>query len=278
MAHYSSSFRLVRKKIKQKFHTQIHNALGIGCVVLIFIFSNSVLSAQDKNKEGITLRVASAANFYPTLKKIAQAYEKTSNNKISIIRGSTGKLYAQIMRGAPYDIFFSADSARIKKLIDLNRTHDVANNISSFVYAKGKIVLWKPAAITDMQLKKILFEGAFNKLAIANPKTAPYGRASVEALKKLNLYSAVKNKLVYGENIAQVMQFVQTGAADIGIVAKSYTKNNVSWDINGENYTPIRQSVTILKQSNKVTVAKEFLRYLNRLEIKQIIINDGYGI
>ena len=251
---------------------------GLHYVGLMFMFSSAVFAGKARDVDSVTLRIASAANFYPTLKKIAQAYEKETHHKISIIRGSTGKLYAQIMRGAPYDIFFSADSTRIEKLVTLNKTLEYTNGFSSFVYANGKIVLWKPAAINHAQLEKILFKGNFNTLAIANPKTAPYGRASVEALKNLHIYDKVKNKLVYGENIAQVMQFVQSGGADIGIVAKSYVKDDVAWVIQNQYYSPIRQSVAILKQSTKVAVAKDFLDYINQSKIKKLIINDGYDI
>lgn len=247
-------------------------------LLFVFINSSTVYSDEVGDKKTVALRIASAANFYPTLKKITKNYEASSNNKITIIRGSTGKLYAQIVRGAPYDIFFSADSVRIDKLVEQGKTIDYENNKSSFVYAIGALALWKPNANNSQQLEKLLKSGKFNKLAIANPKIAPYGRASIEALKALNIYKVVKQKLVYGENIAQVMQFVQSGAADIGLLAKSYISQDNAWDISSRYHNPIKQKVAILKQSQKKEIAKDFLQYFNRPEIQNMIKNDGYKI
>ena len=224
------------------------------------------------------IRIATAANFYPTLNRIKQSYEAITDNKVIIIRGSTGKLYAQIIQGAPYDIFFSADSARVDKLVKLGKSIDYEKNKSSFVYATGQLALWRPDAESSQQLREILNQGDFNKLAIANPKTAPYGKASVEALKAMELYSEVKQKLVYGENISQAMQFVQSGAADIGFVARSYANNDIYWEIDHYLHQSIKQKVLILKQARDVETAKAFLQYMQSPAIKKLIINDGYGL
>jgi len=220
------------------------------------------------------LRVATAANFYLTLNKIKQLYEEKTGHKIVIIRGSTGKLYAQIIRGAPYDLFFSADSARADRLVSKGKS---ADNISE-VYAVGQLVLWRPDVNSSQQLRKILVSGNFKKLAIANPKTAPYGKASIEALKSLELYEAVKNKLVYGENISQVVQFVQSGAADIGLVSRSYVNHDIYWEVAPYLHQPINQKMLILKQTKQPLLAKDFFNFLHSNAVRKIIEGDGYQL
>ena len=226
----------------------------------------------------VELRVASAANFYPTLKKIKHNYEAITDNKIIIIRGSTGKLYAQIMQGAPYDIFFSADARRVDTLLKKRKGLEGDNSKTSFVYARGKLALWRADADSSQALREKLISGDFNKLAIANPRTAPYGKASVEVLKELELYEEVKHKLVYGENISQTMQFVQSGAADIGLVARSYVINDMYWEIDSYLHKAIEQKVILLKQSNQIETASEFLEYIQSPAIKKLIRADGYDL
>jgi len=226
----------------------------------------------------VELRIATAANFYPTLNKIKQNYEAITDNKIVIIRGSTGKLYAQIMQGAPYDIFFSADAKRIDNLVKKGKALEIDGSEKSFVYARGKLALWRADADSSQELREKLNSGDFNKLAIANPKTAPYGKASIEALKEMEIYEEVKHKLVYGENISQAMQFVQSGAADIGLVARSYVINDMYWEIDSYLHKPIKQKVILLKQTKQLETAKEFLQYIQSPAIKKLIKADGYDL
>ena len=238
---------------------------------LLMMFVSSTTSAVE-------IRVATAANFYPTLKKIQKSYEAITDNKITIIRGSTGKLYAQIMQGAPYDIFFSADAKRIDNLVKKGKAVEIEANKRSYVYAKGKLALWRADADSSQQLREKLHSGDFSKLAIANPKTAPYGKASIEALKEMELYQEVKHKLVYGENISQTLQFVQSGAADIGFVAKSYVINDIYWGIDSYLHKPITQKVILLKQTKQMETAREFLQYIQSPAIKKLIRADGYDL
>lgn len=224
------------------------------------------------------IRIATAANFYPTLKKITQSFEEITLNKVMIIRGSTGKLYAQIVKGAPYDIFFSADSDRVDKLVRKGKSLEYETGKNSFVYAIGRLALWQADAESSQQLRELLITGNFNKLAIANPKIAPYGKASIEALKEMELYEEIKHKLVYGENISQTLQFVQSGAADLGLVARSYVNTDIHWEIDSYQHKPIKQKVVLLKQSKQIETAKEFLQYLQSPAIKKIISSDGYSL
>lgn len=236
-----------------------------------------VLCLMPGLSQATELRLAAAANFYPTLKKIKINYEAITGNELTIIRGSTGKLYAQIVHGAPYDIFFSADSSRVDKLVKQGKTIDIDEQQKSIIYAVGKLAVWKPDVDSSQELREQLEKGQFNKLAIANPRTAPYGRATVEVLKAMELYQLVKPKLVYGENIAQTMQFVQSGAADLGFIALSYAKHDVHWEIDTYFHKPINQKAAVLKQSQQPEVAKEFLLYMQSPAIQKIIIADGYA-
>jgi len=243
-------------------------------LLAILILTPLVCNGANSNVE---LRIATAANFYPTLLKIKRSFEAITNHKLTIIRGSSGKLYAQIMQGAPYDIFFSADTARPDKLIKQGKTRDIDKNNTSLIYALGRLVLWRPDADSSQQLREQLTKGDFKKLAIANPKTAPYGKASIQALKAMELYEEVKPKLVFGENISQTLQFVQAGAAGLGLVARSYVINDIHWEIDSYLHKPVNQKVVILKQTRHLNIAREFLQFIQSPAMQKIITMDGYG-
>lgn len=220
------------------------------------------------------IRVASAANFYLTLNKIAEKFTAETGHKIVIIRGSTGKLYTQIINGAPYDIFLSADSARADRLVEEGKTLDG----KSIVYAIGLLALWMPDAGSAQQIENTLMQMSFNKLSIANPKTAPYGKAAVEALSTLKIYDTVKNKLVYGENISQALQFVESGAATIGFVARSNVIDDIYWPVDASLHQPIEQKMVLLKQAKEKSTAIQFMQYMQTKEIKKLIELDGYTL
>jgi len=246
------------------------------CYLLLVsaIASASNSQAEAKKPDSVVLRVATAANFYRTLTKLKQLYEKQSAHKIVIIRGSTGKLYAQIIRGAPYDIFLSADSLRAEKLVQKGKSLEGR----SWVYATGQLALWRADADSSLQLREQLESGNFEKMAIANPRTAPYGKASIETLKSMELYESVKSKLVYSENILQAYQFVQSGAADIGLVSRAYVNHDMHWEVDTWLHQPIRQKVLILKQTTQPEQAKAFIDFLLSSDGKKIIAADGYQI
>lgn len=226
------------------------------------------------NSFAAEIRLASAANFYPTLNKIKLQFEKNTGHKLTIIRGSTGKLYAQIVRGAPYDIFFSADSVRPEKLVSQGKSYKQQSGI----YAIGLLALWKPDLDSSQEIREQLMSGKFNKLAIANPRTAPYGKAAVQALKAMELYQQVKNKLVYGENISQTLQFVQSGAADMGLVARAHVKHDMYWEIDSYFHQPIVQKYVILKQSKHPELAMAFIQFMQTPDIQSLIRADGYQL
>jgi len=236
-------------------------------IFVLLLFFSLLVKAEE-------LRIAVASNFYSTLSLIKNQFEDVYDDKLIIIKGSTGKLYAQIKHGAPYDVYMAADIKRPELL----EQQELTLKNSRYMYASGLLALWSKKYKGDVlkQLKK----GAFNKLAIANPKTAPYGFAAKEVLSKMELENKVKSKMVYGENIAQTFQFVQSGSADLGFVALSYVKqtNNQYWQVPENLYTPLKQQMVILKSSKNKKLAIKFMEFIKRKNIKEMIKHQGYTI
>ena len=234
--------------------------------MIVMCFSLSVRAEE--------LRVAVAANFCSTLSLIKKEFEKIHDDKLVIIKGSTGKLYAQIKHGAPYDVYMAAD---INRPYLLEKQQMILEN-SRYTYASGLLVLWSKKNKKNVLDK--LKKGDFNKLAIANPKIAPYGQAAMETLSALGLQGSVKKKMVYGENIAQTFQFVQSGGIQLGFVALSYVKQNYKnyWQVPENMYTPLKQQMVILKSSKKKQTAQKFMAFIKRKNIQQIIRQQGYHL
>ena len=207
------------------------------------------------------LNVAAASDLKFAMTELAAAYEKQSGVKLNLVFGSSGNFLAQIHNGAPYDLFFSADELSPRKLneagISLSGTFQQ--------YAIGRIVLWAPAdAKVDPSESgwRSLLDPGVQKIAIANPDHAPYGRAALEALKNSGYYDQVKDKLVFGENVAQAAQFVQSGNAQIGILAQALiSAPNFGpghfWEIPRQLYTPLEQYVVALKNPGNGNPPKE---------------------
>lgn len=219
--------------------------------------------------------VAVAANFTQAAKEIAAAFEAKTGNTAELSFGSTGTLYTQISQSAPFEVFLAADESTPKKAIE----DGLAVKGSRLTYAIGKIVLYSadPHLVKDVQTLK---EGRFDKLAIANPKTAPYGTAAVEAMRKLGFYDVLKPKLVEGTNIAQTFQFVETGNAELGFVALSQIAGRDGgsrWDVPSDLYRPIRQDAVLLNIGKDSTAAKAFIDFLQGPEAAAIIGKHGYG-
>jgi len=217
------------------------------------------------------LRIAVAANFAPVLTQIAQLFEQETNQHIDIIQGSTGKFYAQIIRGAPFDIFFAADAKRPQLL---ERDQLIVSN-SRMTYAIGQLVLW---TASQQDVFERLKSGNFTKLAIANPKLAPYGQAAIEVLRTLNLYDQVNSKLVMGENVAQAFQFVHSGGAEMGFVPFAFVKKAQGnyWLPPVSSYHPIEQQLVILRSTGHLALAQRFIEYLSSDKMKTLISNSGY--
>lgn len=224
--------------------------------------------------------VAVAANFAEPIKAIASVLEKTTGHTLKISIGATGGLYAQIKNGAPFDVMLSADTKTPAQL----ETDGLAQPGSRFTYATGKLVLWSAdAAKVDAQGNVLKGDG-FRKIAIANPKTAPYGAAAVETMDKLGLSAALTPKLVTGESIGQTYNFVHTGNAEIGFVAMSQVleggrlKGGSMWVVPQNLYGAIQQDAVLLKRAANNEAAQALMKLLKSPNIKDLIRSYGYDI
>ncbi|ESQ79639.1 molybdate ABC transporter substrate-binding protein [Asticcacaulis sp. YBE204] len=221
------------------------------------------------------VKVAVAANFTDTAKILAIAFEKKTGHKVVQSFGASGQFYTQIVNGAPFEVFLSADAERPVKL----EADGLTVPGSRFVYAYGKLVLWSADRRVDAK-GAILFKGTFEKLAIADPAAAPYGVAAVETLKNMGLYERLQPKIVKGGNIAQAFTFVSTGAAEIGFVAlaQAKTAQGSLWLVPQSYYTPIDQQAVLLKTGANNPAAKAYLAFLKSPEAVKIIRTAGYDL
>lgn len=238
------------------------------------------LAAMAGTLHAAEAQVAVAANFAEPIKAVAAVLEKTTGHTLGITVGATGRLYAQIRNGAPFDVLLSADTRTPAQL----ETNGLAQSGSRFTYATGKLVLWS-ADPTKVDGQGAVLKGeSVRKLAIANPKTAPYGAAAVEVINKLGLTAALTPKLVQGESIGQAYNFVHTGNAEIGFVAMSQVldggrlKSGSMWVVPKNLYAPIRQDAVLLKRAANNEAAKALLQLLKSPTIKDLIRSHGYDI
>lgn len=243
-------------------------------------FAAIMLASASASVLADEVKVAVAANFTAPMKLIAEAFAKDTGHTATAAFGSSGKFYAQIQNGAPFEVFISADEATPAKL----EAEGLTKAGSGFTYAIGTLVLWSadPDLIKDGP--KVLGRNQFRKLAIANPKTAPYGAAAVAVMKALAVDQMLAPKLVQGENIAQTYQFVSTGNAELGFVALSqvFKDGKISagsaWIVPAEMHDPIRQDAVILKNGENNAAATAFMDYLKGDKAQDIIRSFGYQI
>ncbi len=225
------------------------------------------------------ISVAVAANFTAPMQAIAAGFEKETGHKVLAAYGATGKFYAQIKNGAPFEVLLAADDETPARLIKENAA--VAG--SQFTYAIGKLVLWsaKPAIVDGAGA--VLKNGGFDHLAIANPKLAPYGAAAVEVMKGLGVVESIQPKIVTGESIAQTHQFISTGNALLGFVALSQVLKDgkiegSSWIVPATLYSPIRQDAVILEKGRGKPAAQALMRYLKSDKARAVIQSFGYAL
>ena len=222
------------------------------------------------------IRVAVASNFIPVLSVIAKRFEARTRQKVTLISGSTGKLYAQINNGAPYDAFFAADATRPERL----EKAGLAITGSRFTYAIGKLVLWSPNKVDIAAGTNILQSNNFRYIAIANPKLAPYGQAAKQVLQSRGLWDDLKPRLVRGENIGQTFQFVKSGNAELGFIAMSQIKHpgkdivGSFWEVPQTLYTPIQQQAVLLKDKK---TTRRFMSFMRSNEVLEIIHSYEYN-
>ena len=227
-----------------------------------------------------TLRIAAASDLQFVLPDLAAQYEKQTGIKLAITYGSSGNFFAQIQNGAPFDLFFSADLDYPKNLIQAG----FADSDSLQIYAAGRLVLWLPpdSPLDPAVGLKALLDPRIQKIAVANPEHAPYGRAAVAALQSAGLYDQLKPKLVFGENISQAAQFVQSGSAQAGLIAFSLAlspvmKSGKRWDVPPDRYPSIEQAVVLLKSSPNKRAVASFLAFLKTLQARAIFDRYGYA-
>ena len=226
------------------------------------------------------VQVAVAANFTTPAKLIAARFEKETGHKTVLAFGATGKFYAQISNGAPFEVLLAADDTTPARLEE----EGMAVPGSRVTYAVGQLVLWSadPDLVDDKG--EVLAKGRFRHLAIANPKTAPYGAAAIETLTALKLLDAVTPKLVQGENIAQTHQFVVSGNAELGFVALSQVwqdgglTSGSAWVVPETLHDPIRQDAVLLDRGKGNAAAVAWLDFLKGEEAQAVIHAFGYGL
>jgi molybdate transport system substrate-binding protein len=227
-----------------------------------------------------TVRVAAASDLQFAMPELAARYEKEDGAKIELSFGSSGNFFAQIQNGAPFALFFSADRSYAEKLIAAGQ----ADPKSLYVYALGRLVLWAPS---DANLKltekglSALTDPRVQKIAIANPQHAPYGRAAVAALKNAGLYERLKPKLVFGENISQAAQFAQSGNAQVGVIALSLAlsetmKNGERWIVPADLHPPLEQAAVLLSAGRNKSPAEGFLEFVKSESGRAVLARYGF--
>ncbi|HYA96530.1 MAG TPA: molybdate ABC transporter substrate-binding protein [Methylomirabilota bacterium] len=229
------------------------------------------------------IRVAAAADLQFAMKDLAAEYEKGAGNKVIPTFGSSGNFFSQIQNGAPFDAFFSADVEYARKL----EASGHAEPGTLFMYAIGRIVIWVPAGVrVDVARNHwdVLLDPEVQRVAVANPQHAPYGRAAVDALKGAGLFEKLEAKIVYGENISQTAQFVESGNAQAGILSYSHALSapmkdkGAFWMIPQDLYPPIEQAAVVLKSSAQKDAARAFLAFVKGPAARAILERYGFTV
>jgi molybdate transport system substrate-binding protein len=245
------------------------------CVMLVLLCRPAIALADD-------IAVAAASDLQFAIKELIVEYEKQTGHHVKLSLGSSGNFFAQLQQGAPFDLYFSADIGYPKKLEEAGLT--VPGSL--YRYAVGRVVLWAPKS-SPLEVSKgltVLREPAIRKVAIANPKHAPYGRAAVAAMEQSQVYAEVKDRLVLGENISQAAQFIESGACDVGIIALSLAMAPVMksagsyWLIPAEAHPPLEQGAVIMKQSKQQDAARHFLQFMQSPQGQEVMTRYGFTL
>lgn len=249
------------------------NKIAFHIVFLVFGFLPFSLCSAE------AINIAVASNFRGPMESISKQFSEVTEHRLNVSYGSSGKLFAQIRHGAPYDIFLSADQDKPTRLVETNS----AKPGNQFTYATGTLVLWS-------RDDRLLPEEGFTrigkdnvkKIAIANPKLAPFGKAALEAIQRLEDYDNIAAKLVYGENVSQAFQFAFSGNAEYGLVSLSQvyvnsdTQNGYVWEVPQIMHGEIYQDAVLLKRGESKLGANEFMTYLQSEQVKDILQRFGY--
>ena len=245
-------------------------------LAITLLLSVSCAAAQE-------ITVAAAADLSTTLPEIVASYTRQTGQTVKLSFGSSGNLTTQIQNGAPFDIFFSADEEYPRQLI----ADGLADKDTLYRYAVGRLVLWVPSD-SPLDLSKVgikaLLDPSVKKISIANPAHAPYGRAAEAALKHFAIYDQVATKLVFGENVSQAAQFVESGNAQAGLIALSHAlapamkDKGRYWIVPPDSYPALNQAAVVLSRSKQKDAARRFLEFLRSPEATSLLKNDGFSL
>ncbi|MDO6486884.1 molybdate ABC transporter substrate-binding protein [Colwellia sp. 6_MG-2023] len=260
------------------FTQSLTNKIVLVILSISIILSNQALSAnkaEQTNTNNHPLRIAVASNFTTPLKELLIDFHQQTGIKTQIISGATGAMFIQIQHGAPFDIFLAADSIRPAKLEQQNLI--IAK--SRKTYALGQLALFSMNSTASLEYLQYLSQKENQRFAIANPDTAPYGKAAKETLAHLGLWQPYQNKLVVGININQTFAQIRTQAVSNGLIANSQlVLNNLAGAVIPSDYhQPIEQQLVILKNSKNVDNAKKLSEYLLSPSVQKKIVNFGYA-
>lgn len=248
--------------------------MKIAAVIFLFVLSVPILAQE--------IKVAAAADLHSALDEISAHYQAETSAPVKVVYGSSGNFYQQIQNGAPFDLFFSADSNYPKKL----EAAGLSVPGTYYEYARGHLVLFV-SSTSSLQIQeglKVLLDSSVNRIAVADPAHAPYGQAAVAALKSQGLYDRVSRKIVVGENVAQAAAFVTSGAADVGIIAMSLAllpsarSQSRFAEIPANEYPPIVQACVLLKSSKAQAAASRFLSYVRGPEASKVLQRYGFDV
>ena len=258
---------------KRDVNSWLYKLVVSGCIIVILLMNTGC-----KNETSGTLRIAIASNLAEPITTLMERFEAESNIKTDIIIGSSGKHTAQIMHGAPYDIFISADTKYLDSLFKAGHLLETPKK-----FLEGSLILWSSKK-SVMKGIEVLTNVEFEKMAIPNPTTAPYGIAAHEALENLGLWSKVQGKLVYGESVTQTNQFILTEAVQAGITSQSLIHSKQldlsgKWiPLNTELHNPIQHGISILASTNKLADCQRLIQFLFSEASRSLLTEYGYKI
>ncbi len=245
-------------------------------LALLFLFTGSVGIAQE-------ITVAAAADMSAALPQLVDAYTKKTGQTVKLSFGASGNLTNQIRNGAPFDVFFSADEEYPQQLI----AEGLASKDTLYRYAIGRLVLWVPGD-SRLDLPKLgikaLLDPSVKKISIANPATAPYGRAAEAALRHYGIYDQVSGRLVLGENVSQAAQFVESGNAQAGLIALSHAlapamkDKGRYWTVPLDAYPTLNQAAVVLSRSKQQDASRKFLEFLRTPEATSLLTSYGFSL
>ena len=269
------------KKVARRMWINISS--GLHCLMTLLFLTHSAQALallQSPSKDNAshvstaTAHIAVASNFIRPMQALQAEFEKDGQYKLTVSFASSGKIYAQIIHGAPFDVFLSADTEKPEAL----ESKSIIISGERFVYAQGQLVLWSSSPGESDLLTK-LRQNDFNKLALANPRFAPYGQAAVSALRNLSLEQSTKTQWVMGESISQTFQFVASGNADLGFIAYSQLPSSGQYVlVDPLLYAPINQEAVMLKRAAQNLAAKAFFDFLKSNVAADIIKANGYRV